>query len=40
VSKGILPTRRSLGAPGTPDPPGLTLDDCSTQRNLPDRGLV
>lgn len=25
-------------APGTGDPPGFTLGDCATQRNLDDRG--
>jgi hypothetical protein len=34
---GVLMFRHAL-APGTFDPPGFKLDDCSTQRNLNDEG--
>jgi len=36
-SSGIVLFRHAL-APGTGDPPGFTLGDCSTQRNLNARG--
>jgi phosphohistidine phosphatase SixA len=35
---GVLAVMRHAIAPGTGDPAGFTLDDCSTQRNLDDRG--
>ena len=31
---------RHANAPGTGDPPGMRLDDCSTQRNLDEEGRV
>jgi phosphohistidine phosphatase SixA len=31
---------RHANAPGVGDPPGMRLDDCSTQRNLDDEGRV
>jgi phosphohistidine phosphatase SixA len=31
---------RHANAPGVGDPPGMRLDDCSTQRNLDERGRV
>ena len=34
---GVFALRHAL-APGTFDPPGMRLDDCSTQRNLNDEG--
>jgi phosphohistidine phosphatase SixA len=34
---GVALLRHAL-APGTGDPPGMRLDDCSTQRNLSDAG--
>jgi len=36
---GVFALRHAL-APGTFDPPGMRLDDCSTQRNLNDEGRV
>ena len=30
--------RHTLTPPGVGDPPGMTLDDCATQRNLTDQG--
>lgn len=35
---GAVGLMRHAQAPGTGDPPGLRLDDCSTQRNLSDAG--
>jgi hypothetical protein len=35
---GIVVALRHALAPGTGDPPGFVLDDCSTQRNLDGRG--
>jgi phosphohistidine phosphatase SixA len=34
----VLLLRHAQTVPGTGDPPGFTLDDCSTQRNLSDEG--
>lgn len=35
---GAVGLTRHARAPGTGDPPGMRLDDCSTQRNLSDAG--
>ena len=35
---GVVVLMRHAEAPGTFDPPGFRLGDCSTQRNLDDRG--
>jgi phosphohistidine phosphatase SixA len=35
---GAIAIMRHALAPGTGDPPDLTIGDCSTQRNLDDRG--
>lgn len=35
---GLVVAMRHALAPGTFDPPGFRLDDCSTQRNLSDEG--
>ncbi|HUG23717.1 histidine phosphatase family protein [Piscinibacter sp.] len=35
---GLVVAMRHALAPGTFDPPGFRLDDCSTQRNLNDKG--
>jgi phosphohistidine phosphatase SixA len=35
---GVVAAFRHATAPGTYDPPGFRLDDCSTQRNLSDEG--
>jgi len=35
---GVVAAFRHALAPGTFDPPGFTLGDCSTQRNLNDEG--
>jgi phosphohistidine phosphatase SixA len=35
---GVVAAFRHATAPGTYDPPGFRLDDCSTQRNLSDDG--
>lgn len=35
---GVIAIMRHALAPGTSDPAGFRLDDCSTQRNLDDRG--
>jgi phosphohistidine phosphatase SixA len=35
---GVVTLIRHAPAPGTGDPPGFKLGDCSTQRNLSDRG--
>ena len=35
---GVIAAFRHANAPGTFDPPGFRLDDCSTQRNLDDSG--
>jgi phosphohistidine phosphatase SixA len=34
----VVMIRHALTTPGVGDPPGMTLDDCSTQRNLSDEG--
>lgn len=34
----IVLVRHALTTPGTGDPEGMTLDDCTTQRNLSDEG--
>ena len=34
----VILVRHALTTPGVGDPPGLRLDDCSTQRNLSDEG--
>ena len=34
----VLLLRHAQTVPGTGDPPGFTLDDCATQRNLSDEG--
>ena len=34
----VVLVRHALTSPGTGDPPGMTLDDCATQRNLSDEG--
>jgi broad specificity phosphatase PhoE len=34
----IILIRHALTTPGTGDPPGMRLDDCSAQRNLSDEG--
>ncbi|WP_067338854.1 histidine phosphatase family protein [Stappia indica] len=36
--RGAIAVMRHALAPGTGDPAGVRLDDCSTQRNLDDRG--
>ena len=38
VQDGTVVLLRHASAPGVGDPPGFTLDDCSTQRNLDDAG--
>lgn len=35
---GVVALMRHALAPGTGDPAGFELDECSTQRNLDDRG--
>jgi broad specificity phosphatase PhoE len=35
---GVVALVRHAAAPGTYDPPGFRLDDCSTQRNLSEQG--
>jgi phosphohistidine phosphatase SixA len=35
---GVVAAFRHASAPGTFDPPGFRLDDCSTQRNLDETG--
>lgn len=35
---GVVAVMRHALAPGTGDPPNFALDDCTTQRNLDDRG--
>jgi phosphohistidine phosphatase SixA len=37
---GLLVLVRHASAPGTFDPPGFKLDDCSTQRNLGEQGKL
>jgi phosphohistidine phosphatase SixA len=37
---GIVTLIRHARAPGTGDPPGFTLGDCSTQRNLSEAGRM
>ena len=34
----VVLIRHAITTPGVGDPPGFTLDDCSTQRNLTDEG--
>ena len=34
----VVLMRHTVTSPGVGDPPGMTLDDCSTQRNLTDEG--
>lgn len=34
----VVMIRHALTTPGVGDPPGMKLDDCSTQRNLSDEG--
>jgi len=34
----VVLMRHTITTPGTSDPPGMRLDDCSTQRNLTDEG--
>jgi broad specificity phosphatase PhoE len=34
----VVLIRHAITTPGTGDPPGMQLDDCSTQRNLTDAG--
>jgi broad specificity phosphatase PhoE len=34
----VVLVRHALTTPGVGDPPGMRLDDCSTQRNLSDEG--
>jgi phosphohistidine phosphatase SixA len=34
----VVLVRHALTTPGVGDPPGMKLDDCSTQRNLSDEG--
>ena len=34
----VVLMRHTITPPGTGDPPGMRLDDCSTQRNLTDEG--
>jgi len=36
----VVLVRHALTTPGVGDPPGMKLDDCSTQRNLSDEGRV
>lgn len=36
----IVLMRHAVTTPGAGDPPGFRLDDCSTQRNLTDRGRM
>jgi phosphohistidine phosphatase SixA len=38
AAPGAVLLMRHATAPGTGDPPGLTIGDCSTQRNLSDEG--
>lgn len=38
LASGTAVLIRHAQAPGVGDPPGMTLDDCSTQRNLDDVG--
>ena len=38
LAPGHVILLRHANAPGVGDPAGMTLDDCSTQRNLDDRG--
>lgn len=38
AKSGTIVLFRHATAPGTGDPPGFVLGDCSTQRNLDDRG--
>lgn len=42
VRKGghVLLIRHAITTPGTGDPPGFVLADCSTQRNLSDKGIA
>src|SRR5256885_17206726 len=34
----VILIRHAITTPGVGDPPGMRLDDCSTQRNLTDEG--
>src|SRR5262245_58263872 len=34
----VLMIRHAITTPGVGDPPGMRVDDCSTQRNLTDQG--
>ena len=34
----VVLIRHAVTTPGSGDPPGMRLDDCSTQRNLTDEG--
>jgi broad specificity phosphatase PhoE len=34
----VILVRHTITTPGTGDPPGMRLEDCSTQRNLSDEG--
>lgn len=38
LGQGSIVLFRHATAPGTGDPPGMTLGDCATQRNLDDEG--
>jgi phosphohistidine phosphatase SixA len=38
LERGAIVLFRHSNAPGVGDPPGFSLDDCSTQRNLDDEG--
>ena len=38
-SGAVLVLRHAATVPGTGDPPGFRIDDCSTQRNLSGQGL-
>jgi len=40
LRNGGIALFRHANAPGTGDPPGMRLGDCSTQRNLDDRGRI
>jgi len=34
----VILIRHAITTPGLGDPPGMRLDDCTTQRNLTDEG--
>ena len=40
LRNGGIALFRHANAPGTGDPPGMRLDDCSTQRNLDEEGRI